>query len=220
MNRPSYVEKALNGFAPTLDETYERMLSQIDGMYREEVLRALRWLAFTAHPMTIAQLNEICLIDLEQEDLVDVDNRGPWEDILNGLRSLILIVRPEEYSQIAEDDVQQSMLIRLAHVSVQEYLVSDRIQLSGAANFALRPQEDRTLLLKTCVAYLRCCVRIVEAHEERSLDRLFRLPSKTELLLLHHYPLFAYMTGILSSHLSANDKADVEQAFLLLNSAG
>ena len=47
----------------TLDETYERMLTGIDEIFRDEALTLLRWLAYAQTPPTLMELAEASIID-------------------------------------------------------------------------------------------------------------------------------------------------------------
>jgi len=58
------------------------------------------------------EIAEACIVDPSGDGVVEVDDRGGTEDILKILAGLV----------IAEDT-----RVRLAHFSVKEYLVSERI---------------------------------------------------------------------------------------------
>jgi len=113
--KPSRLREALQSLPATLDETYERMLMQIAEGDRSDALTVLRWLAFEhrAHrSLTLNEIAEACIVDPSGDGVVEVDDRGGTEDILKILAGLV----------IAEDT-----RVRLAHFSVKEYLVSERI---------------------------------------------------------------------------------------------
>jgi ankyrin repeat protein len=181
LKRPGFIKKTLHDLPKDLDETYERMLLQFDPIYQETALRALRWLAYTVEPLTIAELNEACLVDPEgsAENALDVENRGPFENLLDLLENLVLVEDPADHRDhpLETDTIGRrperkppesypigDLFIRLAHFSVQEYLVSARIALTAARPFALQFDRDRHLLLKSSVAYIEYCMHALQLH--------------------------------------------------------
>ena len=73
----------------TLDETYERMLTGIDEIFRDEALTLLRWLAYAQTPPTLMELAEASIIDPSGEGSVDMDNRGNLKDTLQGTLEIL-----------------------------------------------------------------------------------------------------------------------------------
>ncbi|GIZ46777.1 hypothetical protein CKM354_000988900 [Cercospora kikuchii] len=146
MPTPQKVRKVLRALPSTLDETYERMLVQIDEVDRYEAKVILTWLVSQAEPMTLRQLAETCIIDLESES-VNVENRSDPDDIINLLGSLVV-----QHRWLGET------CVTLAHFSVQEYLQSDRIlsSRSGAAFFKVGEQESHSYVADSCFVYLEC----------------------------------------------------------------
>ena len=65
--RPSSISAALYKMPRTLDKTYERVLSAIYEEYSDEVKSALYWLAFSARPITVAELAEACSIRIAHD---------------------------------------------------------------------------------------------------------------------------------------------------------
>ena len=50
------LRKALNSLPKTMDETYDRILSNIEEEYKEEAFRVLQWLVFSVCPVTVEEL--------------------------------------------------------------------------------------------------------------------------------------------------------------------
>ncbi|KAF1824732.1 uncharacterized protein K489DRAFT_354998, partial [Dissoconium aciculare CBS 342.82] len=224
--RPAYIEQTLKGLPLTLDETYERMLAQIDPMFRVEASKALRWLSFAVTPLTMAQLNEACLIDLDDDELVQVENRVPCQELLEILGSLILIEGYPVTRLYSHDDpdgrywFHDGLRVRLSHFSVQEYLVCNRIKESKLSQFALQPDDGRTVLLRYTIAYLECCVQAMQDVMPESLDSPFRPTLGRQALFYGRYPLFRYMAFALATYLSTDDETIVQQAMPLLRAGG
>ncbi|KAK6433206.1 hypothetical protein LTR95_010613 [Oleoguttula sp. CCFEE 5521] len=187
--RPKYIKQVINAFPRGLDATYERKLQQIDDMYREETYKALRWLAFETRPITMLELSEACLIDIDGEGRVDVDNRGSIAGILELLADFVIVETAwmNEHGRVygshqisEEDDNYEEMTnlmkvpvynsheivdrnrVRLAHFSVKEYLISPRIKHGKAAAFWMDEKREANILAQSCAAYLLHLSRTVQ----------------------------------------------------------
>lgn len=76
VSKPSYFKRALLKLPATLDESYERMLNEIEDVYYHEALTALRWLAFAQQPLSLEEVSEAGLIDPSEAGGVNIENRG------------------------------------------------------------------------------------------------------------------------------------------------
>ncbi|MCJ1313782.1 hypothetical protein MMC25_007462 [Agyrium rufum] len=193
--RPSYVRKALYNLPATLDETYTRMLSGIEEMYRKDALTLLRWLAYAQTPPTLGELVDAAIVDLV-EDRVDFDDRGDLKSTLNILSGLVTVVKytndkyeNEEFISDGSDEkddinnvdrhyASADTKVRLAHFSVKEYLESSRILDSNAKAFHLKPAREHQVLTQSCLAYITC----YSSHCDK-------LSTKEDLI---EYPLLTY----------------------------
>jgi hypothetical protein len=177
--RPSSVKAALLALPETLDETYERMLNKISEDDRSCALAFLRWLAYAKSPPSLDQLREASVIDPGDDPatrgVVDMDNRGSWEDALEILAGLVVTEGADDQdgtndglarsgvSEDGEQDIDARKLrwrigrdtkVRLAHFSVKEYLESSRILSSNAKEFFLDPIKEQGFLTQSCLMYL------------------------------------------------------------------
>ncbi|KAK0950685.1 hypothetical protein LTR91_025479, partial [Friedmanniomyces endolithicus] len=161
-SRPSSIKAALRALPKNLDETYERMRNKITGDDRPDALTLIRWLAYVQSPLSLDELAEVSIVDptddAAADGVVDVEDRGGWEDTLHTLAGLI-IFEGADHSNIHYDDLRRDTLddstgdnatqhyrrigidirVRLAHFSVKEYLESSRILASDAKDFHLDP---------------------------------------------------------------------------------
>jgi len=136
--RPTYISAALNEMPRTLDETYDRVLSAIDDKYSDEAKIALYWLAFSARPITVAELAEACSIRIVHKDEPSLEEGGydAVTGLLDVISSFVLLgepVTPREVAQRTDSWPQKfeevsSRPVRLAHFSVKEYLISTRLR--------------------------------------------------------------------------------------------
>jgi hypothetical protein len=162
-----------------LDDTYTRILLDIEEMYHDHALTLLRWLAYARSPPTLGELVDAAVTDPCHESSIDADNRGGLEDTLNILSGLVMV---EDSKDADKDDHSESKSftsdasttdhdqadvashsqhltsdtrVRLAHFSVKEYLESKRILQSGAGQFYLESAPGHRALSQSCLTYLR-----------------------------------------------------------------
>lgn len=121
------IREALRKLPEVLDETYERLFLGIDPKFQAQVASSLKWLAFSNRTLSIEQLAEVFTLHPEE----DVGAVAPLEsetlfepqDVLKYLSSLVVVYK-------------NSLFVRLAHFSIKEYLISDRITQGPARYFA------------------------------------------------------------------------------------
>ena len=90
--KPAALRKALASLPKTLDDTYERILCNIDQDHAEDALKVLQWLAFSARPLGTREVAEATAITLNDSPLFDPDDRlRDHTDILAICSSLITI---------------------------------------------------------------------------------------------------------------------------------
>lgn len=191
----------------SLDETYERKLVSFEQV--EEVKTALQWLAFSQRPLTVSELQEACITNFQYKPYIDSESRDVMDSLPDILSSLVRIQAPLQYyesgsnsddstSDTATSEGEYSSevtsrvslgkcIISLAHFSVKEYLLHDRISRSSAAGFALEARLTHYALAQTCVAY------ILGYHEIRSV-------TNTRDADLTSFPLLEYSTKYWVEH--------------------
>ncbi|KAK4904792.1 hypothetical protein LTR49_025823 [Elasticomyces elasticus] len=176
-SRPSSIKAALRALPNNLDETYERMLNKISKDDRPDALTLIRWLAYVQSLLSLDELAEASIVvptdDAAADGVVDIKDRGGWEDTLHILAGLI-IFETADHSNIHHDDLRpdarddsggdnaaqhyqrigKDIRVRLAHFSVKEYLESSRILASDAKYFYLDPVKEHRFLAQSCLVYL------------------------------------------------------------------
>ncbi|EUC45214.1 hypothetical protein COCMIDRAFT_36994 [Bipolaris oryzae ATCC 44560] len=146
LNR-SKLRKALETLPSTLDKTYERVLESVSDEYAEYAIRILQWLAFSERPLTVEELAEVIAIDISRNPEFDRDEvlENPF-DVLRICSSLITITDHRCYSA-------RSVVV-LAHYSVKEYLISDRIKRGHVALYSLQATACQGTMAAACLGYL------------------------------------------------------------------
>jgi ankyrin repeat protein len=170
---PDSVRRTLKRLPKTLDETYARILMNIGEDEQPIVRRALRWLVFSERDLTIDELAEASIIDLEREHCIDTSERFTPGDLLHALSGLVTTAFPgdafgiedasyNDLKDACKDEVEGEttlQLVRLAHFSVKEYLLSDRLGTSCLNKYALDTSECTLFLTKSCLAYIEHVMR-------------------------------------------------------------
>jgi hypothetical protein len=135
----------------TLDQTYDRILSAISEEYSQYAIRILQWLAFSARPQSIEEIAEVVAIDVTRNTAFDRDE--VLEDPLDALDICSSLVTIATNKAEARQNSAQC-IIPLAHYSVQEYLVSNRIKQGQAKRYSMQEVDSHNVITKGCLRYL------------------------------------------------------------------
>ena len=154
----------------TLDETYERILRDINKANRDHARRLLQCLTAAARPLRVAELAEVLAVDFGTASrggisILNTDWR--WEDqqeaVLSTCSSLISVV-----------DEKGSQIVQFSHFSVKEFLTSSRITGSSAdvSPFHILLEPAHTVLAEACLVVL---LRLGELVDEDDVKNKFPL---------------------------------------------
>lgn len=175
-----HLRQALKSLPKTLDDTYARILCNIDdhyNHYNRQILKILQWLTFSLRPLELKEIAEVFAIEVDQTPRFDPQRRMPEpRDMLTMCSSLITVTNnmhntPEEEESGSKPNVgfqdpdgdceannsvseDVETYVRLAHFSVKEYLLSDRIQHGAASYYSIREMKSHGVLAEDCIAYL------------------------------------------------------------------
>ncbi|KAJ5117570.1 NACHT nucleoside triphosphatase [Penicillium atrosanguineum] len=143
------LDECLRTLPRDLDETYERILCNIDETYVEDVRRILTVLCLSTRLLTINELIDAHAIELDEHPCLDREGRSyEQDDLVDICLGLVEIVVTKD------SDGQIISTARIAHFSIQEYLQSDRIQQQKAKRFAILSGSANTEMAQICLAYL------------------------------------------------------------------
>jgi ankyrin repeat protein len=141
-----HLEKLLESLPQSLDETYERMLLNIDAASTDYARRILMWLCFSKRPLTVPELIDGIAVELGDHARLNRKRRLFDEsDLLQICPGLI---------SIAFDSKKRSKVVSIAHFSVQEYLESDRLHHPKVAFFSMSGANSHIEIAQTCLVYL------------------------------------------------------------------
>ena len=145
------LRRSLGTLPPTLDKTYDRILSAISEADSQYAVPILRWLTFSARPLSVDEVAEIVAIDLEDEAKFDREEvlEDPL-DVLNICSSLVIMTTDEKDRETRS----ARQIVALAHYSVKEYLLSDRIGKGSAAQYGMQHAVCHDAIARSCLGYL------------------------------------------------------------------
>lgn len=146
---PNDVRRTLSSLPKSLHETYARILSRIED--EEQLQRAvtvLQCLCFSTRPLHLSELIEFLAIDFESSGEFSPDERlADPKDITTICSSLITLNEVEDRTRFPP---ARFVEVKLAHSSVQEYLLSRRN--SYASQFTA--DSAHFFLARLCIIYL------------------------------------------------------------------
>jgi ankyrin repeat protein len=125
----------LSSLPSTLDETYTRILDNIDEAHRPQVYRILQCVCFSLRPLRVEELAILFQLGDQTQSQVHLDDDALFfpDHILDLCSGLLLMsmVRPTrddswEYVDGILDDIVVFHTVQLSHFSVKEYLISPR----------------------------------------------------------------------------------------------
>ncbi|KZP03908.1 hypothetical protein FIBSPDRAFT_1055009, partial [Athelia psychrophila] len=136
---PKAVEAQLQTLPKDLDGMYERAL--LDHPNQVELKQFLMWLAFSIRPLMLQELADVVTVDFSLDGLpsynTDLKYFAP-SDMLATCSTFVTELKG---------------IVKLAHMSVKDYLVSDRLKNSAASYFCINAMLAHSLITKTCLAY-------------------------------------------------------------------
>ena len=149
------LRKALATLPRNLNDTYDRILCNINEEYQQYALHLLQWLAFSVRPLRLKEISEVVAIDFNDVPQFDPQRRLPDPgDVMDICSSLITVMKKTSKFADPDDLYNPDSRVVLAHFSVKEYLTSDIIQQGQVARYSLENIDCNISLTKDCLAYL------------------------------------------------------------------
>ena len=149
---PPSVLGILEDLPETLDETYERVLREVNKANREYACRLLQCLTVALRPLRVEELAEVLAIDFNTPAHGGIPQLNPnwrWADhhqaVLSTCSSLIAIVEDGD-----------SQVVQFSHFSVKEFLTSNRLAHSNGdvSRYHITHEPAHTILAQACLGVL------------------------------------------------------------------
>ena len=154
---PASIRRALNELPRTLDETYERILLEIDEEKQEYAIRLFQCLAFTRRPLRVKELAEVIAVELDVGNIPRLNvNLRPGdadEAVLSACSTMVTIIPPDNPT-FYDSGIR---VVQFSHYSVKEFLTSERLAKSNKENlsqFYISPEPAHTILAQSCISTL------------------------------------------------------------------
>ena len=146
---PSSVLNILEELPESLDETYERILREINRANREHAYRLLQCLTVAVRPLRVEELAEVLAVDFNARGTPKLNADWRWEDneeaVLSACSSLVTVVTGGHYR-----------VVQFSHFSVKEFLTSNRLasSLGEESRFHIRLESAHTILAQASLGVL------------------------------------------------------------------
>ncbi|KZP17138.1 hypothetical protein FIBSPDRAFT_1047078 [Athelia psychrophila] len=145
------VDDQLRNLPKDLEGMYERAL--LNSSHHHDLKRCLMWLAFSSYPLEPQELADVVTVDLSSNGPPSYDPDLRYFGTADMLITCSGFVTETEWDT-TDHPLKTIRVIKLAHMSVKDYLVSDHIKAGAAAYFSLNAMLSHSLITKTCLAYL------------------------------------------------------------------
>ncbi|KAG9519892.1 Pfs, NACHT and ankyrin domain protein, partial [Aureobasidium melanogenum] len=186
------LRNALDDLPDGLNETYSRILARVDARNQEKAIAMLQLLVWAQRELTLNELVDALAIRQGEEGLhYDPENKMPIRNevlkILPGLVVLDTVKEPEPRFDPARTLMR--VWIRLAHLSVKEYLTSDSVY--GTFKPSLKKLYAHIAIVDMCIAHFYSSYP--DSHVLRDLEDSQEMDSETRDLpyfvsYLHYWP--------------------------------
>ena len=142
------MRRILEELPKSLDDTYKRILREINNANQVHAYRLLQCLTVAACPLRVEELAEVLAFDLSPGGIPKLNADWRWENqeeaILSACSSLV--------SVIIEDG---SRVVQFSHFSVKEFLTSDRLACCiEESQFYIPVEHSHTILAQACLGAL------------------------------------------------------------------
>ena len=154
----------------SLDETYERVLREINKANRAHAHRLLQCLTVAIRPLRVAELSEVLAVDFgttSSPGISKLKTEWRWEDqeqaVLSTCSSLIAVVN-ENGSEV----------VQFSHFSVKEFLTSPRLSTSNSdvSRFLILLEPAHTIMARACLGTL---LQVDGISDENDIEDRFPL---------------------------------------------
>ena len=174
---PTNLRRTLKELPKSLDETYMRVLKDINNANWEHARRLLQCLTVAHRPLLVEELAEVLAFDFTAGGTPKSISNWRLEDreeaVLSACSSLVSVISDED-----------SRVVQFSHFSVKEFLTSERLtsRIEEESRFYIPIEPSHTMLARACLGVLLC------------------LDDHTDIYSAEKMPLFRYATNYWHRH--------------------
>ena len=132
----------------SLDETYERILKEINDANPKQAHRLLQCLMAAHRPLRVVELADVLALDVDEGRIPRINSRSRWKDheaaVLSTCSSLVYVVNQDG-----------SQVVQFCHTSAKEFLMSDRLSFTEEiSQFHIAYEPSHAILAQACLGVL------------------------------------------------------------------
>ena len=153
------IKHTLDNIPQTFDETYRRILARIPEMHLNLASRLLQLLVYSRRSLILEEVIDALAVQTHPKPHFSIESRMPNPfDLTLLCPGLITIIEEPGNKILSQEQLDQEesvpvvKQVRLAHLSVQEYLMSTSVETRFSRS--LHEVPAKTSLALTCFAYL------------------------------------------------------------------
>jgi ankyrin repeat protein len=164
---PNNLRRMLEELPKSLDETYQRILKEINNANQKQAHQLLQCLAVARRPLRVEELAEVLALDVDAGGIPRFNSKWRWEyheaAVLSACSSLV--------SVIIDDG---SRVVQFSHFSVKEFLTSDRLtSMADVSQFHIADEPSHAILAQACLGVL---LSVDDRTSEDSAEDIALLP--------------------------------------------
>jgi ankyrin repeat protein len=146
---PSNLRHILEELPKSLDDTYKRILREINNVNKAHAYRLLQCLTVATRPLQVEELAEVLAFDLSTGGIPKLNENWRWENqeeaVLSACSSLVSVILKDGGSRV----------VQFSHFSVKEFLTSDRLaSCMEESQFYIPIEHSHTILAQACLGVL------------------------------------------------------------------
>ena len=148
---PANLRHTLEELPKSLDETYKRILNEINNANRVHAYRLLQCLAVALRPLRVEELAEVLAFDLTTSGIPKLNTDWRLEDqeeaVLSACSSLVSVINDSGFR-----------VVQFSHFSVKEFLTSDRLAScrEEVSKFHILVEPSHAILAQACLSIFLC----------------------------------------------------------------
>ena len=148
---PNNLRRMLEELPKSLDETYQRILKEINNANQKQAYQLLQCLAVAQRPLRVEELAEVLALDVNAGGIPTFNANWRWEDpeaaVLSACSSLVSVTNDAWSERI--------QYVQFSHFSVKEFLTSDRLASMGdVSQFHIANEPSHLFLAQACIGVL------------------------------------------------------------------